>query len=152
MRRFSVRYLFVATAWIGVSLALLQIPVIIPSKEVVSFENLTPSQNPLTSFPVRVFASLSVVSVPTHVAVRCLGMTGVVKWIFGVVAPTLAVTFCHYFSELLWGSYPGALGFWYNILIGLVVNLFGFAMVNSIFSLPVWCKKSDDGLTNSFSA
>ncbi len=139
MRRFTIRYLLIATAWVGVSLALLQIPVIIPSEKPDS------SLNPLSYFPFRVFASLSVVSVPTHVAVTCLGITGRVKWIFGVFAPTLAVTYYHYFSELLWGSYPGALGFWYNILIGLVVNLFGFAMVNSIFSLPYGAKSRATG-------
>ena len=136
MSRFSIRYLFVATAWIGVSLALLQIPVIIPSNEVVSFEDLTPSQNPLATFPFRAFASLSVVSVPTHILAKCLAMTGLVKWAFGVLAPTFAIASWLYLFEILFGSYPGARWFWDNVQIGIVLNLFGFAMVNAIFSLP----------------
>ncbi len=128
----------ISTAWIALSLALLQIPEfrpnVVQSGEVVNLGDSAYESSILTSWPIRGFATLSILSVPTHVVVTSLGLKGLRKWVFGILIPTLLLALWNY--DAVGG--PSALGFWDFIQIGIILNGCGFLLVNTLFSIPSW--------------
>ena len=130
----------ISTAWIALSLALLQIPEfrpsVVPLGEVGNLGDSVYVSSTWTSWPIRGFATLSILSVPAHLVATSLGLKGLRKWAFGILIPALLLDFWNYYAV----GGPNALGFWGGFQIGLIVNGCGFLMVNTLFSIPTWLK------------
>lgn len=148
MQNATIRYVLVATAWIGICLTVHKAPY--PAPIVYNGGVAEPDRlrfifsDFLFSYYVRIFTLVSGISVFMHVLTTLLGLKHVCKWAFGILAPSFALTGWHAYAVHFQYEHPGSLSVWGHIQLGLIVFAIGFTIADFMFSLPNRLRRTGD--------
>ena len=147
----SIRYLFVATTVIAISLAIYMQPLPVPAMPTLSvagqqtptpsaptFNELVPIV--LGSWPIRLAAFSLGISTAMHLVVSSLGLSGFLRGLVAIGAPTLGVIAWHLSSnQRAYFSAPEV------AIFSLVVFGCGFALVSYVYSAAFASGIEQDG-------
>lgn len=145
MQKLTIRYLFVATAIIATSIAVLQSPY--PPVDAIAYDASldSPPERPeqpftlqhfLALWPVRFLAYVGSITLSLHTIAISIGLNSVAKWTIVFSVPIVMDAFWKWYSVNRLGYHPGSLNVWSHVQIGLLINSASCISLAAILAIP----------------